>query len=96
MDVLQAWLLIAIPTLSLGLLLFIGRSSVRSLVGYLVLALGFGLMAAFHRPSGALFGGLLALLYATGRGGSMERQPDRPDRVGIPDVVKKDGRPRPV
>lgn len=80
------WLLVGIPALALGLTLFVGRSPVRTLLGYLVLALGFGVMAVFDRPSAAILGGVLALLYAAGRGGPMERD-DRPDDVGVSRVA---------
>jgi hypothetical protein len=70
---LQAWLFIGIPAAALGLGMFIGSSRWRPLLGYLILIVGFVAMAAFHRPSGALFGVLIALLYAAGRGGSGEQ-----------------------
>ena len=81
----QVWLTVGIPTLAIGLALFLRRSPVRALLGYAVLALGFGVVSIYHRPSGAVFGGLLALLYAAGRGGRMERQDLRPDEEGVPD-----------
>lgn len=70
-----------------GLALFLRRSPTRAMFGYGILAAGFGLMSASHRPSGAVFGGLLALLYATGRGGGMERQSAHPDEAGVPDAA---------
>ncbi len=76
MTVLQAWLLFGIPALSLAVAMFVGRSRWRSLLGYLALAVGFGLMTVFHRPSGAIFGALLALVYASGRGGTREMEYD--------------------
>lgn len=76
MTLLQAWLFIGIPALVLGLAMFVGRSVWRSLVGYLILAIGFAGMTVFHRPSAAVFGALLALLYASGRGGPAERTYD--------------------
>jgi hypothetical protein len=72
----QAWLLFGIPCLSLGLAMFVGRSTWRSLVGYLILAVGFATMTVFDRASGAVFGAVLALVYAAGRGGSADVGPD--------------------
>jgi hypothetical protein len=87
-SLLQAWLVIGVPGLALGLAMFLVRSPARALVGYLVLCAAFVGMALVDRPSAALFGGLLALLYAAGRGGAMEREqsPDD-DAIGLPDVV---------
>lgn len=76
MTVLQVWLVFGLPALLLGLALFVGRSPWRAALGYVVLFVGFGTVAAFDRASAAVFGGLLALLYATGRGGMMEAGPE--------------------
>lgn len=76
MTVLQAWLFFGIPALALGLAMFVGRSRWRSLLGYLVLLVGFAAMMPFDRASGAIFGALVALLYASGRGGEDELGPD--------------------
>lgn len=73
MTLLQVWLFVGVPAAALGLAMFIGSSRWRPLVGYLVLLVGFAVMAVFHAPSGALFGVLIALLYAAGRGGSGEQ-----------------------
>lgn len=72
MTPLQAWLFVGIPALVLGLGMFIGRSRWRPLIGYVVLAAGFGGMVAFHRVSAVVFGMLIVLLYAAGRGGAGE------------------------
>lgn len=71
---LQAWLFIGIPAAALGLAMFLGPSRWRPIVGYVLLLVGFVGMGAFHAPSGALFGLLIALLYAAGRGGSGEQR----------------------
>lgn len=76
MTVLQAWLFFGIPALALGVAMFVGRSPWRSLLGYVALAAGFGLMTVFDRASGAIFGAILALVYATGRGGTREMEYD--------------------
>lgn len=94
----QAWLLFGLPALLLGTALFLGRSPWRSAVGYVVLLVGFAGLAAFDRISAAIFGSVLALLYAAGRGGALERtsqlasaDTDVPGLVGTdrdPDVGK--------
>jgi hypothetical protein len=71
-SILQAWLLIGLPSLLLGLTLFIGRSPWRAAAGYAVLLAGFGGMAVVDRTSAAVLGGLIALLLAAGRGGATE------------------------
>lgn len=72
MTLLQAWLFIGIPAAALGFAMFIGSSQWRPLVGYAILLIGFAGMVWLHAPSGAIFGLLVALLYAAGRGGSGE------------------------
>lgn len=76
MTLLHAWLFFGIPALALGSAMFVGRSTWRSLVGYLILAVGFATMTLFDRASGAVFGAALALVYAAGRGGSGDVGPD--------------------
>lgn len=70
MDLLQTWLLIGVPVLVAAVVLFVGRSRLRALVGYVLLAV---LVATFvvtpgGGPSAAAVGivGLAAL--AAGRG----------------------------
>lgn len=87
MNPLQVWLVVGIPTLIIALALFLRRSPVRALLGYTVLAIGFFLVSVYHRPSGAVFGGLLALLYAAGRGGAMERANSHPNEDGVPNAA---------
>lgn len=84
---LQAWLVVGVPGLALGLALFLVRSPVRALLGYGVLLATFVGMALVDRASAVVLGGLLALLYAAGRGGDMEREPVRDDAEVLPDVV---------
>jgi len=81
----QVWLVVGVPTLAIGLALFLRRSPVRALLGYVVLGAGFALTSVFHRPSGAVFGGILSLLYAAGRGGAVENVDSHPDEEGVPD-----------
>ncbi|CAN5337274.1 MAG: hypothetical protein H0V93_16675 [Euzebyales bacterium] len=83
MSLLQAWLFVGVPALALGLAAFLGRSRWRSGLGYLVLLAGFGVMTLFDRASGAVFGGLLALLYAAGRGGNADSGPDPLTQTGV-------------
>lgn len=87
MSLLQAWLIIGLPGLGLGLAMFLVRSPARALVGYLAVLASFVGMAFVDRASAAVFGGLLALLYAAGRGGEMERERREDDEIGLPDVV---------
>jgi len=86
-SLLQAWLIIGVPGLVIALAMFLVRSLARALVGYLALLAAFVGMALVHRPSAGIFGALLALLYASGRGGEMEREPTQDDEIGLPDVV---------
>jgi hypothetical protein len=79
-DVLQAWLVVGIPVLAVAALLFLRRSPLRAVLGYLTLLIGFGLMVVLHPPSAAVLGGLMALLYAAGRGGNLESEPMPTDR----------------
>jgi hypothetical protein len=72
----QAWLLFGIPCLALGAAMFVGRSPWRPLIGYGLLLTGAATMMVYDRASGAVFGGLAALAYAAGRGGSAEVGPD--------------------
>ena len=88
MSVLQVWLIAGIPALVLGMILFVAASQLASLFGYLVLAAGFAIVASVDRASGAVFGALLALVYATGRG-SIDERPAAPDVM--PDVVHDEG-----
>lgn len=74
MTALQAWLVAGIPSLLLATIAFIGQSPWRSLVGYASLAAGFGVLATAHRASAAAFAVIIALLYASGRGGATEGQ----------------------
>ena len=83
MTLLQLWLFVGIPCLALATALFIGRSRWRSLLGYAVLLVGFGAMVFFDRTSAAIFGGLLALVYASGRGGDLEREYDLTSSTGL-------------
>ena len=86
MNVLQVWMLIGVPALALAGALFVRRSPWRSVVGYAVLFAGFGGMAVYDRANAAVFGGLIALLYAAGRGGSIERIDTRADELAVPDA----------
>jgi hypothetical protein len=91
MTILQVWLLFGLPALVLGLALFLGRSPWRSALGYVVLLAGFAAVAAFDRVSAAVFGGLLALLYAAGRGGELERERSpRQAEADVPGFVGTD------
>jgi hypothetical protein len=86
-DVLQVWMLIGIPALGLAGAMFVRRSPTRSLVGYAALLAGFAGMAVYSRASAGVFGGLVALLYAAGRGGSIERQAVGEDELHVEDAA---------
>ncbi|CAN5406633.1 hypothetical protein BH23ACT9_BH23ACT9_31340 [soil metagenome] len=87
MTILQAWMLIGIPALALAGAAFIRRSFAGSAIGYVALLAGLGGMAVYDRFSAAVFGGVVALLFAAGRGGSIEREPDRMNEEGVPDAA---------
>lgn len=87
MNSLQVWMLIGIPALALAGAMFVRRSSWLALVGYAAMLGGFGGMAVFDRTSAAVFGGMIALLYASGRGGSVERLATRDNEEGVPDAA---------
>jgi hypothetical protein len=70
MDLLQTWLLIGVPGLVAAAGLFVGRSSLRAMLGYLVLA---SLVVTFVLvPGGGTSAAVVGLLglaaVATGRG----------------------------
>lgn len=92
MTTVQAWLLFGVPFLVTGAALFYGRSRARTVLGYLVLLAGFGVMAAFSRASAGLFAGLVALLYAAGRGGSAEAEDSNTSLIAVPDEVRRSAR----
>lgn len=94
MNTLQVWMLIGVPALALAGAMFIRRSSWRSLVGYAALLVGFGAMAVYDRTSAAIFGGLIALVYAAGRGGSIERVATRDNEEGVEDAALHPNRRR--
>lgn len=75
MTTLQAWLIGGVPALVFALIAFIGRSPWRSLLGYVFLGVGFGVLASADGASAAVFAILIALFYASGRGGRMEAEP---------------------
>lgn len=78
MTVLQAWLIVGIPGLVVIGGLFVGRSPVRSALGYASLSalLVFFLTVPSDAASAAAVGVVGALLVAVGRGGSLEEEPD--------------------
>lgn len=83
MTVLQAWLMIGIPSIVLALILFLAKGRLSSGVGYLMLLAGAIGMAVAHRPSAAALGMATALLYAAGRGGSAEQGPNPLTQTGV-------------
>lgn len=95
MSTLQVWLVVGVPALVLAFALFYGRSRIRSLLGYLVLAIAAGIMLTVDRASGALVGGLAALLYAAGRGGQAETEVVDTSTMAVPDTVRRPARRNP-
>ncbi|MFO8076851.1 MAG: hypothetical protein ACQETV_01355 [Actinomycetota bacterium] len=75
MTVAQAWILAGIPALAVALIALIGRGWWRALLGYGALLTAFGVLVSVDRASGAVFAILIALVYASGRGGRREAEP---------------------
>lgn len=99
MTLVQLWLFVGIPVLALAIALFVGRSRWRSLAGYAVLLVGFFVMVFFDRTSAAIFGGILTLVYASGRGGDREMQDfDLMTATGVPgaEAAERLGRGEPA
>lgn len=94
MGVVQVWLLVGVPALVAALLLFYGRSRWRSALGYVVLLAGFLGVATVDRASAALFGTLIALVYAAGRGGAVEAGDAPEGQDYVPEVTQRVHRER--
>ena len=69
MTVTQGWLLIGIPTLVAGVVLYTTRSPRLGALGLLVLIAGTVALVVVDRASGAALGSVAVLLYAAGRAG---------------------------
>jgi hypothetical protein len=65
----QGWLLIGVPTLLAGIVLYTMRSPRLGAIGLLVITAGAFALATVDRASGAALGAVVALLYAAGRAG---------------------------
>ncbi len=89
MSILQAWLIVGIPALVLAAALFYGRSRVRTRLGYLVLLVAFAVLTPVDPASGAVVGGVVALLYAAGRGGEAESEHVDTSTIAVPDEVRR-------
>lgn len=89
MSILQAWLVVGIPGLIVAFALFYGRSRVRALLGYLVLAVVCAVMMTVDRSSAAGVGVIGALLYGAGRGGDAEAEDVDTSRIAVPDTVRR-------
>lgn len=70
MNILQSWLIVGIPALVVIASLFTGRSAVRALIGYAVLAMTIVFFVVVPRDaiSAGVIGLAGVLLVATGRG----------------------------
>ncbi len=85
MSVWQVWLLVGVPALAIALACFARGSRVLWLVGLVVLVVGCAGVMAVSPASGAAFGGLLALLYATGRGSGKRPRESADAQEAAPD-----------
>jgi hypothetical protein len=85
----QAWLIVGIPALVLAAALFYGRSRVRTRLGYLVLLAAFAVLTPVDPASGAVVGGVVALLYAAGRGGEAESEYVDTSTIAVPEEVRR-------
>jgi hypothetical protein len=74
MDLLQTWIVVGVPGLVLAIGLFVGRSRLRALIGFGVLAALIGVFVV--TPGGGFSAaavGLIAMLFvATGRGTNVD------------------------
>lgn len=80
MTIVQAWLLIGVPVLCVGLALFASSSQLLGVLGVLVTLGGALAMATVDTASAALLGVVAVLLYATGRAGEGAVAGDDPVR----------------
>jgi hypothetical protein len=87
-SILQAWLIVGIPAMVLAGGLFYGRSRLRTRLGYLVLLVAFAVLTPVDPASGAVLGGVVALLYAAGRGGEAESEPVNTSTIAVPDQTR--------
>ena len=94
MSVVQVWLVVGVPLLVLAFALFYGRSRIRTLLGYVVLLIAFGVVVSVDPASGAMIGGVAALLYAAGRGGQADAQPQDTSTIAVPDETRRTARYR--
>lgn len=69
MSTTQAWLLVGIPALVIGIVLYTARSRRLGALGLLVMLVGTLVLATVNRVSAAALGSIIALLYAAGRAG---------------------------
>lgn len=86
-----AWFVIGVPSVAVAAAMFLGRSPRRAQLGYVALIAGFGAMAAVDRVSAGVLGGVIALLYAAGRGGEIEWEAERADETAVPEVDEDTG-----
>lgn len=94
MTIVQVWLVAGIPLLALAFALFYGRSRVRTLLGYGVLMIAFGIVVTVDRSSAAIIGGVAALLYAAGRGGQADAHGEDTSTIAVPDQTRRPARYR--
>ena len=76
MNILQSWIVVGVPSLLVLAALFVGRSMVRALAGYVVLAatIVFFVVVPSDPVSAAIFGLMGVVLVANGRGTNEDRK----------------------
>jgi hypothetical protein len=81
MSTTQAWLLVGIPGLVIGVVLYTARSRWLGFAGHIVMLAAALVMVTVDRVSAMVLGAVVVLLYATGRagqGGAVGEDPVRP------------------
>jgi uncharacterized membrane protein YjjB (DUF3815 family) len=83
----QAWLLVGIPALVIGIVLYTARSRWLGALGLLVMLGATLVLATVDRVSAAALGSIAALLYATGRAGGGAAVGEDPVRTAARDAT---------
>lgn len=88
MSTMQAWLLVGIPALVIGIVLYTARSRRLGALGLLVLLVATLVLATVDRVSAAALGSIIALLYAAGRAGGGAAVGEDPVRPAARDTTE--------
>jgi len=81
----QAWLLVGIPALVIGIVLYTAKSRWLGLLGFFVLLAAALVLVTVDRVAAMVLGAVVVLLYAAGRagqGGVVGEDPVRPPADG--------------